>query len=102
MIVVTLQVEPGEYEIGRIEIENVQVNEDGTADYAIRFGVEKIAGVGMHTRAIFGFPREKYNVLALLRQALETLEPEDLELNGSWENRRTTTGIHRLLPWKRS
>lgn len=76
-------------ELGRIHIENV--SEDGEfGDYSIQFGVEKIASIGLHQRAIMNFPRKRYNVLALLRQALETLEPRDLELDGKFEDRTYT------------
>jgi hypothetical protein len=69
--------------LARIEIENVSGDDFVLADYSVRFGVDKTAEVGLHQRAIYGFPRKKYNVLALLRQALLSLEPEDLELQGS-------------------
>lgn len=49
-------------------------------DYSVRFAVERVGAVGLHQRQIIGFPRLKYNVLALVKQALETLEPSELEL----------------------
>lgn len=69
-----------EVELGRVTIENVQMNDDGSADYSVRFGVDRHDAFGVHQRGIFGFPRKKYNVFALLLQALSTLDPGELEL----------------------
>lgn len=69
-------------EIGLIKIERVDDRLSGAADYSVQFGVERIASVGTHRRGILNFPRREYNVLALLRQALATLEPDDLRLEG--------------------
>lgn len=68
--------------LARITIENLTQGDGETADYSIRFGVEKSDAVGLHQRAIYGFPRKRYNALALVRQALNTLEPEELILGG--------------------
>lgn len=68
--------------LARIEIENVSGYDSDTADYSVRFGVDRMDGLGLHQRGIHSFPRKKYNVLALLRQALLTLEEGDLELDG--------------------
>lgn len=68
--------------LGTIKIENVSENPDAEfADYSIRFGVNKNQASGVHQRAIYNFPRTRYNVLALVLQALNTLEPEFLELH---------------------
>jgi hypothetical protein len=74
-------------ELGHIDIENVSEEKEDTGDYSVRFAVEKITGVGIHQRAIFNFPRREFNVLALLLQALNTLEPRDLAFSGEWEHR---------------
>lgn len=66
-------------ELGTIRIENVGGNEE-LADYSIQFGIDRYEAVGLYQRAIYGFPRLQYNVLGLLRQALETLDPEELTL----------------------
>lgn len=90
MIEVVIRHKESGAELGRIEIENVSEQAsvfDETADYSVSIGVERIKSVGLHRRGIINFPRRKYNVLALLRQALETLEPEDLELDGPYEER---------------
>jgi hypothetical protein len=69
-----------EVELGRVTIENIQMNVDGSADYSVRFGVDRHDAFGVHQRGIFGFPRKKYNVFGLLLQALNTLDPSELEL----------------------
>jgi len=82
MIEVIIRHQGTEVELGRIEIENV--SDDGAAEfgnYSVRFGVERIGSVGVHQRGILNFPRTKYNVLALLLQALNTLDPPELELD---------------------
>lgn len=74
-------------ELGRIEIENVMDSHDPDyGNYAVRFGVEKIKSVGVHTRTMLNFPRTKYNVLGLVLQALNTLDPVDLELEGDLDD----------------
>jgi hypothetical protein len=79
MIEVTVRVD--EEELAYIRIENVETRTDQTADYAVYFAVNRALGaVGIHRRGVAGFPRTKYNALALLRQALATLEPHELEL----------------------
>lgn len=70
-------------DLARIDIENLTDNADDLADYSVRFGVEKIDSVGIHQRAMHNFPRLKYNVLGLVLQALNTLEPSELELEGN-------------------
>lgn len=67
-------------ELGRIRIESTSPPESELADYSIRFAVERGSGVGIHQRGIYDFPRTKFNVFALLRQALGTLEESELEL----------------------
>lgn len=67
-------------ELARVHIRNLETEYTDEADYGVKFVVERGSAVGLHRRRIFSFPRRKYNALALLRQALETLEPEELEL----------------------
>lgn len=85
-----------EVELAHIEIENVGGSWEPTGepdtlrevgDYSVRFGVHKGEGLGLHQRGITNFPRTKYNVLALLLQALNTLEPRELEFVGEWDTR---------------
>lgn len=96
MIEVIIRHVGSEVELARIEIENVSVSDD-SGDYSVRFGVHKGEGLGFHQRGIFGFPRTKYNVLALLLQALNTLEPRELEFVGEWDKRPP---IQKLPPIK--
>src|SRR5688572_1965267 len=90
MIEVVINHKESGAELGRIEIENVTIGAtvfDDVADFSVRIGVNKIHSIGIIQRGIVRFYRRKYNVLALLKQALETLEPEDLELDGPYEER---------------
>ena len=82
MIEVIIRHKGADVELGRIEIENVSDSAGEMGHYSVRFAVERIGRVGLHQRGILDFPRTKYNVLALLLQALNTLVPEDLELDG--------------------
>lgn len=91
-----------ETEIGRVDIINTEVLPDGTADYLAQFGVERIGAVGLHTRTIRAFPRLKFNVLALLKQVLDTLDPRELELENEVDPRdlaRRGTSIGPSLPF---
>jgi hypothetical protein len=71
--------------VAKVEIKNINVNEDGTADYQVRFGVERGSAVGLHRRLVFSFPRKRLNVLALLRLSLETLNEKELELERDFD-----------------
>lgn len=75
-----------EIELARIEIENVG-SDDEYGDYSVRLLAHKGQGTGVHQRGITSFPRRKYNVLALLLQALNTLTPAELEFVGEWDKR---------------
>lgn len=65
--------------LGKITIENVS-GDDTHADYSVKFAADRLGAIGLQRRAVYAFPRTKYNVLALLLQALNTLEPPELEL----------------------
>lgn len=80
MIEVSIRHVGSKVELGYLTIENVQMNDDGTADYSVRFGVDRHEAFGVHQRGMFGFPRTKYNVFGLVLQALNTLDPKELEL----------------------
>lgn len=101
MIEVIIRVKGEQFPLARVEIENLSGYGGDTADYSVRFGVDKMDGLGLHQRGIRAFPRKKYNVLALLRQALMTLEERDLELDGGlFEDvppERPRSGIRRYL-----
>lgn len=72
-------------ELARIEIKNLVTYDDETADYSVQFAVERGMAVGLHQRGVDKFPRKHYNVLALLRQVLNTLEPKELELERGFD-----------------
>lgn len=96
MIEVVIRHKESGAELARIDIENLSGVGTETADYSVRFGVEKGDSVGIHQRGIFNFPRTRYNVLALLLQALNTLRPEDLEWDGEWEQREPPSRLRSL------
>lgn len=74
---------PGtDIELGYMTIENLSDVSEEFGDYSVRFGVDRNESVGIHQRAIHKFPRRKYNVFGLVLQALSTLEPSELELDG--------------------
>lgn len=91
-------------ELARIQIHNIERHPDSTADYGVRFVVERGAAVGMHMRVVHCFPRNEYNALALVRQALATLEEEELKLEQSGDPRDMARKQRRALPkiprWK--
>lgn len=101
MIEVTVRVN-GEDEVAYIRIENVTPEETEYADYSIHFAVDRALGaVGVHQRGVAGFPRLRYNALALVRQALATLEPYELELEHGTspsDLARRFSGARRSLP----
>lgn len=79
MIEVKLTDDSGE--LAYIKIEKEADYGDGTADYAVSFAVDRAQSqVGLHRRAVLNFPRLEYNALALLLQALNTLDASELEL----------------------
>ena len=96
MIEVIIRHAESERELGRVTIEKVSDSAGEYGDYSIRFAVDKIRAVGIHQRGLHGFPRTKYNVLALLLQALNTLLPEELEFDGEWEEGTVDKGPKRL------
>lgn len=72
--------------IAHVEIKNIETSVHGTmANYSVKYAVERGSAVGLHTRLIHHFPRTKYNALALVRQALTTLEERELELEEGFD-----------------
>lgn len=100
MIRVTITHVGSGVELGRVTVEKMGENLDGTADYSVRFGVDRHDAFGVHQRGIFGFPRKRYNVFGLLLQALNTLDPGELELEAEADIDRSSptrnTSIKRL------
>ena len=58
---------------------NRQCQETGT--YSVRLAVQTGSGIAVYQRRIDSFFRRRYNVLALLRIALETLDEKELSLD---------------------
>lgn len=85
MIEVIIRNPATDTELARITIKNIEGETGDLASYSVKFAVERGTAVGLHQRAIDNFPRKKYNVLALLRQALATLEPKELELERDFD-----------------
>lgn len=97
MITVTVTKSGGRHELARIEIENVlddQTNETGT--YSIRFAVDTGSGVAIYQRRVDSFFRKRYNVLALLRIALDTLMEQELNLDADPDARYSSDLERRL------
>lgn len=78
MIEVTISDEDGE--LGKITLEKTANHPDHTSDYSARFAVDRVGAVGIHQRHLDNFPRMQYNVLALLLQALNSLDESELRL----------------------
>lgn len=88
--------------LATIDIVEVDQNPDDTCNYSIKFKVNKKSGVGLHQRGIFGFPSKKYNVLALLLQALNTLQEKELRHGegSSADLARSERGARAALPYE--
>lgn len=86
--------------IAKIEIENLADSDDPElGNYTIRIGVDNAQGdSAVYQRHIEAFPRTKYNVLALLLQALNTLTPEELQLADSTDTSDLARRQRRTLP----
>lgn len=81
MIEVTVRHVDSGVDLARIRIENTHDGiDDDHRNYSVRFAADRCGAVGLHQRGVYAFPYTKYNVLALLRQVLNTLEPSELEL----------------------
>jgi hypothetical protein len=98
VIEVHITTKGGKQELGKIEIENVATYPDGTGDYSVRFAVDRVHAVGIHQRLLGNFPRLEYNVLALILQALNTLEPEELKLEDGVDSSDLARRQRRSLP----
>jgi hypothetical protein len=85
-------------ELGRIDIEKVAQSLDGHASYHVRFAVDRVHALGLHSRFIGDFDPYKYNVLALVRIALEGLDERELEHEDGVVPTDLARGQHRTLP----
>jgi hypothetical protein len=71
--------------LGYIKIANTGESIDDTSNYLVQFGIDRGSSVGVHSRLLHFFPRKKYNVFALLLQALQTLNEKELELESGYD-----------------
>lgn len=85
-------------ELGKLRIEQTAIHRDGTADYSIQFAVDRLGAVGLHQRAVYRFPCNQMNVLALLRQALNTLDEKELRLEPEPRTSNMARRLRRALP----
>lgn len=87
MIEVHIMSKGGTHELGVIRITNMEESGDPEyGSYSVEFGVDTAAGFAIYQRSIYAFPRKRFNVLALLKQALETLDEKELSLDGDPDN----------------
>lgn len=68
------------------------------ASYRAEFSLQDGDDFKLFSRKIYGFERKKYNALALLRAVLETLEEEELKLNGETDSGHMAWRQHGTLP----
>lgn len=73
-------------ELARVEIEQLGAGDGQHADYSVRFASTKGFSVTLHQRGVLNFPYRQYNALALLLQALKTLDEGDLAYDSSWDD----------------
>lgn len=99
MITVTVTKSGGKHELARIEIENVTGSAQETGEYSVRFVVDTGSGPAIYQRRIDSFYRRRYNVLALLRIALETLMEQELSLDRDpYQDARRENRSRKSLP----
>jgi hypothetical protein len=98
MIEVTVRHE-GELDLAVMRITRVEDRGNGLADYVVEIVVERGQAIGIHNRVIHSFPRQRYNVLGLLKLALETLTEEEMRIEGGFS--RPSDLARRLkLAWR--
>lgn len=86
-------------ELGSIRIENLEDSDDPElGNYSIQFGVDTGEGFAVYQRTVYAFPRQKLNVLALIRLALETLEEKELSLDSPPSDTSSSTSGHASSP----
>lgn len=97
MIEVRVTTKGGTHELAKIRIENL-VDSDNSelGNYSIQFGVDTVAGFAIYQRSVDNFPRKRYNVLGLLKIALDTLEEKELTLDADPDARRTSDLARRI------
>lgn len=96
MIEVNIKTSDGQHELARITIEKQPSDKKEYGDYSLRFAVDTGEGFATYQRSAYNFPREKYNVLGLIKLALETLEEKELTLDAKPDARRSSSVARRL------
>lgn len=91
-------------EIAAVRIERMDSG-DLYSDYVAEFVLNRGSGnTGLHRRSVLSYPRRKYNGLALLYQAIKTLDREALELDGDPDSstvaRRRSRAMRALQAWE--
>lgn len=83
MIEVVITKNAGKFELARVRMTNLTSSLDPSyGDYSLEFAVNTIDGVAIYQRSVYAFPRKEYNVLGLMKLALETLDEKELSLDG--------------------
>lgn len=87
MIEVSVKIK-GRHEIARMRIENLEEGDDSNfGNYAVEIAVDNCNGeMKILQRSFFHFPRTKLNALALILQALNTLEEKEFYLEPSTDS----------------
>lgn len=97
MIEVTITSKSGTHELGKIRIENLSEVSAEHGDYTVQFAVDTGAGWATYQRSVHNFPRKQFNVLGLLRLALDTLDEKELTLDAD-PDARSSSSVARRLP----
>jgi len=78
---ITVLVEEDGEQVGEMRIECLALHANGTADYSIEFAADSGGGwVDLKSRVLYGFKHTKYNRLALVSEALNLLNLQDMEM----------------------
>jgi len=85
-------------ELAHIRMENLTTSTDPEyGDYSVQIAVNTGAGVAMYQRAVHNFPRKRFNVLGLMKIALDTLNEKELYLDAD-PDAPSTSDLARRLP----
>lgn len=104
-VVIQHETDDGEmYELANIIISRIEptFDEAEQADYEVIFGHNNVEAAEVFTRHIKQFPRLTLNVLALVKSALSTLNPKDLQLDGELSGymaRRQPRTLRQIQAW---
>lgn len=96
MIVVKITDDKDGRELGVVRIERMGFSSSEFEDYSVQLGVDTGEGLATYQRSVEHFPRKKYNVLGLLRLALDTLEEKELTLDADPDAGHSSNLVRRL------